>query len=303
MQDSNATPGSQPNLGVELTRLDVLGFTLASLTGPQVTVSSQAATEGASQSFSLGNFTDANVAPYSVTVDWGDGSQNTTFVVNSSGSLGSLSHTYAEEGNFNASVTVTDFASGTQTQTFEVNVADADLTAGAPVGLLANTGVALPAATVVGTFTDANIDAPNADGDFTATIDWGDGSPRTTGTIVATGGGGFSVEGGHTYAKPDLGGAPYVTRISVSDDGGETTTITGAATATDAAVQGSTRNFTATEGQDSGQFVLATFTDPNTLATVADCQRQPHTAVGATARQGRSRRRGRSWSSRSASRP
>ncbi len=33
---------------------------------------------------------------------------------------------------------------------------------------------------------------------------------------------------------------------------------------------GSTKNFTAVEGQNTGPFVLATFTDPNTLATVAD---------------------------------
>jgi hypothetical protein len=266
VQDSNATKGAQPNLGVELTRLDVLGFTLASLTGPQVTVSSQAATEGASQSFSLGNFTDANVGPYSVTVNWGDGSQNTTFVVNSSGSLGSQSHTYTEEGNFNASVTVTDFASGTQSQTFQVNVADADLTAGAPIALTAHTGVALPPATVVGMFTDANLGAPNTDGDFLATIDWGDGSPATTGTVVATGLGAFSVEGGHTYAKPGA----YTTNISVQDDGGETTLVTGSAAVTDLPVTGSTRDFKTIEGQDTGTFVLATFEDPNTLATVAD---------------------------------
>ena len=36
------------------------------------------------------------------------------------------------------------------------------------------------------------------------------------------------------------------------------------------AVTGSTANFTATEGKNTGLFVLATFTDPNTLATVAD---------------------------------
>ena len=51
-------------------------------------------------------------------------------------------------------------------------------------------------------------------------------------------------------------------------------TLTGTATATltvtDAAVTGSTRNFTAVEGTNTGLFVLAAFTDPNTLATVAD---------------------------------
>jgi Bacterial Ig-like domain len=265
VQDSNATRGAQPNLNVELTRLDILGFTLASLTGPQVTVSSQAATEGISHSFSLGNFTDATLAPYGVTVNWGDGSPNTTFDVNSAGSLGSQSHTYTEEGKFNASVTVTDFASGTQTQTFQVNVGDADLTAGAPVSLTSDTGVALPNSTVVGTFTDANTFATTAD--YTGTIDWGDGSPLSTAVFVATATPGvFDVEGGHIYATHGV----YTTLITVHDDGGSQVVITGSATVTDLPVTGSTQNFTAVEGQNTGPFVLATFTDPNTLATVAD---------------------------------
>ena len=48
--------------------------------------------------------------------------------------------------------------------------------------------------------------------------------------------------------------------------------ITGSATVTDLAVTGSTESFIAVEGQNTGPFVLATFTDPNTLATVADVQ-------------------------------
>ena len=81
--------------------------------------------------------------------------------------------------------------------------------------LTPNTGVALPASTVVGTFTDANTFATTAD--FTATIDWGDGSPPSTGVVVATATPGvFDVEGGHTYAKPGV----YTTKITVHDDGG-----------------------------------------------------------------------------------
>src|SRR5262249_48691218 len=50
---------------------------------------------------------------------------------------------------------------------------------------------------IVASFIDAN---PNATAsDFTATIDWGDGT-STTGTIVAQTGGGFAVDGAHTYA-------------------------------------------------------------------------------------------------------
>ncbi len=147
-------------------------------------------------------------------------------------------------------------------------IADAPLTAGAPVALTPSTGVALPATTVVGTFTDANTAATIAD--FTAVIDWGDGTPNSLGTIVSTGAGGFSVEAGHNYAKHGA----YATLINVTDDGGSTVTLTGTATVTDLAVTGSTKNFTATEGTNTGPFVLATFDDPNTLATLSDVNAQ-----------------------------
>ena len=54
--------------------------------------------------------------------------------------------------------------------------------------------------------------------------------------------------------------------------------MTGSVTVTDLPVTGSTRSFTAVEGQSTGLFVLATFTDPNTLATVAESM--PRSPVG-----------------------
>ena len=44
----------------------------------------------------------------------------------------------------------------------------------------------------------------------------------------------------------------------------------GSATVADLPVTGAVQNFTADEGTDTGMIVLATFTDPNTLATVAN---------------------------------
>ena len=130
-------------------------------------------------------------------------------------------------------------------------------------------------------------------------IDWGDGSPTSLGTITPAGGVGtpFVVSGGHTYAKPGA----FTTIISVVDDGGSTVTLTGSATVTDLAVTGATRNFTAVEGKNTGLFVLATFTDPNTLATVADVNAE--LAVGGWGDgTPAASRASRSWSSRSASR-
>ena len=131
--------------------------------------------------------------------------------------------------------------------------------------LTPNTGIALPKTTVVATFTDGNTFATTAD--FIATIDWGDGSPRTTGTVVATATPGvFDVEGPHTYAKPGV----FTTLVTVNDDDGSQVVVTGSSTVTDLPVTGATQSFTAVEDKPTGLFVLATFTDPNTLATVAD---------------------------------
>ena len=79
-------------------------------------------------------------------------------------------------------------------------------------------------------------------------------------------GGFFNVSGSHTYAKPGV----YTVTTNVFDDGGSTTTLIATFTITDLPVTGATKSFTAVEGQNTGMFVLATFEDPNTLATVAD---------------------------------
>jgi len=179
-----------------------------------------------------------------------------------------------EEGTYQVVVTVTDpgppsgppapfSASGASLAV----IADAALTPGVAVALPESTGVSFTA--TVGNFIDANAGATTAD--FTASIDWGDGSPNSIGTIGGAAGA-FTVGGTHIYAKPGT----FDPTVVVTDDGGSTitlTTVAGSAavvTVTDLAVTGATKNFTATEGEGTGLFVLATFTDPNTLATVAD---------------------------------
>ena len=231
----------------------------------------------------LGTFVDADqsatVADYttppgSVVVNWGDGSAPQTLAAANLTSIGTpngvvwtinAAHTYTEEGTFAYTVTVIDVAGASTVVAGSATIADAALTAGAATLLTPNTGVPLPASTVVATFTDANTFATTAD--FTASIDWGDGAPQSTGVVVATATPGvFEIERGHTYAKPGV----FTTLATVHDQGGSQVVVTGSATVTDLAVTGSTRSFTATEGVNTGQFALATFTDPNTVATIAD---------------------------------
>src|SRR5205807_5571359 len=86
----------------------------------------QSASEGTAQSFSLGSFSDlgANDNPWAVDVDWGDGSPHTIFTQGSQGSLGSQSHTYANNGTapYTVTVKVTDKDGGFGTATFKVAV-------------------------------------------------------------------------------------------------------------------------------------------------------------------------------------
>jgi ELWxxDGT repeat protein len=108
----------------------------------------------------------------------------------------------------------------------------------------------------VATFTDANAGAPISD--FTATINWGDGTAASPGTVVSNGNGNFTVTGTHTYA--DEGSHPVM--ATVSDVGGSSASATGMATVADAALTATAMKVTATEGALTTATV-ATFTDAN----------------------------------------
>src|SRR5260370_42134821 len=83
----------------------------AGLSGAGMTVT---ATEGIAFNGAVANFTDANfggtVSDFSATITWGDGiSTAGTVTANGGGSFTvSGSHTYAEEGSFAITVTLTD---------------------------------------------------------------------------------------------------------------------------------------------------------------------------------------------------
>ena len=73
VQDAFGTPGATPDLGIELTRLNVLGYTPAVLTSPVVTApAKQTGVGGTSTAFNLGSFTESNPrGPWRVVVSWG----------------------------------------------------------------------------------------------------------------------------------------------------------------------------------------------------------------------------------------
>jgi len=133
--------------------------------------------------------------------------------------------TTLDEGTYSLRVTVTKTVNAIEVSGSGgalLVVADAPLTAGAPVTLSTSKGLRLNTV-VVGTFTDGDTAATAKD--FAAVIDWGDGSPNSLGTVVSNGHGSFSVKGTHNYAHPGR----YPTLINVTDDGGSAVTLAGTA--------------------------------------------------------------------------
>ena len=80
------------------------------LFAPSVTPNpAQYVNAGTPVSFGLGSFSDQDGgSPWTATVNWGDGSANTTFGMTSAGTIPAQTHTYAQAGAYEMSVTVTD---------------------------------------------------------------------------------------------------------------------------------------------------------------------------------------------------
>ena len=136
-----------------------------------------------------------------------------------------LSYTYDEElFNQTFSVQVNDSGgASTRASTSTFSVDDAPLEGSSAAKAGGSADVANSSILSGATFTDSN--PGNHSGDFTAVITWGDGGPTSSGT-VSYDSGIYTVSGSHTYA--DAGNFPI--SIAVTDQGGSTTAITGAAT-------------------------------------------------------------------------
>jgi hypothetical protein len=162
-----------------------------------------------------------------VGIDWGDGSTSNVPVPKNGGNgvyvPVTASHKYADEGTHTTKVSLFarkadgtcptmgcrfDGARGTAT------VNDAPLTASG----VDRTSDTRTYSGIVATFTDGNPDAPASD--FSAVIDWGDGS--TSAGSIGAGGSGFFVGGSHTYAI----GGPHTVTTAIADKGGSTASAT-----------------------------------------------------------------------------
>ena len=175
---------------------------------------------------------------YSATVDWGDGSAPTAATVDPMGWLDVWStgpatfsidgtHAYAQAGDYTVKIDVADNQgdSAETTTTVQASAPASGLILSADYVGSAAAGGPIPAAPLASI---SNLAAGASASDFTATVDWGDGSPPTAGTVVADAsipgqpGSQFAVSGGHTYATPGL----YSLTITVKGPDGSTSEVT-----------------------------------------------------------------------------
>ena len=176
----------------------------------------------------------------------------------------------------------------------QINITDVTpltITPGAAVSINGVEGAPI-VNTLVGTFTAPVSVLPPAGGfpagDFTASINWGDGSPIAAGTITEDAGdpGVYAITGTHAFA---VNGTFTVTSTAAFEGGTYTTPVNGVPVAVTLGATGPTggidatakilaapltgssgNTFTGIEGSSTGTVLLGGFTDGDPSATVAD---------------------------------
>jgi len=179
--------------------------------------------------------------------------------------------------DFNGTIWHVDIASGTVINTFSAHPTvdtaglaivgeptagrDQPITAAGASGFSATEGRS--SSGTVATFTDPDTSAVATD--YSASINWGDGS-TSTGTISG-GGGSFTVTGSHTYAEE--GSHTITATVTDLTSTSNTATATSTATVSDAALSPSGTTIHPVEGSSSAQTV-ASFTDADPAGSVSD---------------------------------
>ena len=252
------------------------GFAPVAVTSP----GDQNSAEGEDHSFSLGSYIDYGTGPVKYDVSWGDSTSD--LVVNTATTSASISanHKYTEEGTYPLTFTVTDVPTGqVASYTISITVSDPPVS---PTGGFTVTSVegSASGSQTVAKFTDPG--GAEALGDYSATIDWGDGTPTSSGSIAFGGTLGsttdaFTVTGSHTYAEEstaDHSGFAdgYHITVTIHHDTAVPDAIANStATVTDPAVM-ATGGFAVTgkEGIAVAGTAVAMFTDPGGAEPVGD---------------------------------
>lgn len=163
----------------------------------------------------VATFTDPGGAgpltDYSADINWGDGSTTAGTITYDAGSNTFTvhgGHTYAEDGTKTIQVTILRVAAADAFVSSTAIVAEPAIM---PTGVAVNGNEFLQLTNVaVATFTHGNNTEPASD--FTATIQWGDGT-SSTGTVTLSGGV-YTVSGSHMYADEGA----FTISVSIDDD-------------------------------------------------------------------------------------
>ena len=222
--------------------------------------------EGTSFSGNLATFSDsdpnATLSDYTASIQWGDGSSSAGTITadGHGGYIVAGSHAYLEEGTFTIQVFPLDVGGAGAPTSATVVVSDAPLSSTAGPSISAT-----ESATVSGVLATFNDSDPNASAaDYTATVDWGDGT-TSAGTIAATSGGGFTVNGSHVYEE-----GSFAVKVTIADAGGATTTATTSASIADAAITGTGKQLPITTEANPFTGPVATFSDSDPLGVLSD---------------------------------
>jgi photosystem II stability/assembly factor-like uncharacterized protein len=226
-------------------------------------------TEGTKFSGAVGSFLDGNatapVSDFTATIDWGDGKVTSGTVTALGGGVYSVSgtNTYKDAGSYPVSISVTDVGGSRTTVSSTGSVQDAPLV-----------GTAKSFTSVAGTTFTATVasfvDPAPGDvlTDYGVTVTWGDGttSDLTSGVSVINRGTRYDIVASHTYHKF---GTYSPVAVTITDEGGASTTVNSTATIADAPLTATATNFSTTEGQAfTGQ--VASFTSSNVFASASD---------------------------------
>ena len=208
-----------------------------------------------------------------VTIAWGDNSQPTSLFVGAGSGGASVpitsSHAYPEAGQYNITLSAVTSGGGSATASDIAVVADAPINpTGSPPNLSLTEGQ--PFSGILANFLDTSHGIGSVDaydpGEYTTTIDWGDGTTSGGQIGIISSGGGFSVSGSHAYGEE---GSYPITIIAVDDDG-STSSMRGQAVVTEQALSLSGSGaFTLTEGQ-SYSGALATISGASASALALD---------------------------------
>jgi hypothetical protein len=227
------------------------------------------ATEGAAFSGTVATFTTTDTSQptsdFSASVVWGDGHTSAGSITGSAGSFTvSAGNTYAEDGSYPVSVTVSDTHWGSSSAASStVNVADAGLS-GTGVAVTATEGAGTGIIPVA-TFTD--LGGPEAPADYSASIDWGDGQTSAGSITRNPGTNTFTVHGTHTYTED----GSFTVAVHITHEHGiAADASTSTATVADAALSASGQNLSGQEATSTGTVTVATFTDQGGAEPTAD---------------------------------